>query len=303
MSHENNLFPIGISLKSNEQVDDASPGDGVKILFYNAGAKRKAWVYTTILSLKTYIDILYPTLSRYVTWCKPIQQVVWETWELIDYIKANQVNILCTGHFIWNHGVLMTQLSVIKQELGDQIKIIVGGPNIDVYYNKQFFVEYPFVDYAVYGPGEQAFADILNHLILHNPLDKTTTSNCAWQDQHTGDTVVADYKFVKMLNVSPYLHCKELFSQMVRDLQQNNDVVWLPYILTRGCPYSCTFCDWNSGFDNKVSRRKNTYQEEIDLFHELNIKHINLADANFGQYEEDVEESGVRQQADCVLVQ
>jgi hypothetical protein len=65
--------------------------------------------------------------------------------------------------------------------------------------------------------------------------------------------------------------------------------MWFPYTLTRGCPYSCTFCDWNSGFGNKVSRRKNTYQQEVDLFHKLRIKNVYLADANVGQYEEDVQ--------------
>jgi hypothetical protein len=68
-----------------------------------------------------------------------------------------------------------------------------------------------------------------------------------------------------------------------------NVAEWVPYTLTRGCPYACTFCDWNSGLGNKVSRRKNTYQQEIDLFHKLGVKNIYLSDANVGQYDEDVD--------------
>ena len=69
----------------------------------------------------------------------------------------------------------------------------------------------------------------------------------------------------------------------------NNSPEWIPYTLTRGCPYACTFCDWNSGLGNKVSRRKNTYQQEIDLFQQLGVTNIYLSDANVGQYDEDVE--------------
>jgi hypothetical protein len=38
-----------------------------------------------------------------------------------------------------------------------------------------------------------------------------------------------------------------------------------------------------------VSRRKNTYQQEIDLFQQLGVTNIYLSDANVGQYTEDIE--------------
>jgi hypothetical protein len=141
----------------------------------------------------------------------------------------------------------------------------------------------------VYSAGEQAFADIVDHLITNKPLIAFNTSNCAWKNNNTGKISVADYKFVKMIETSPFVHNKELFSAMVNDAKKKNAPVWLPYTLTRGCPYSCTFCDWNSGLGNKVSRRKNTYQQEIDLFQQLGVTNIYLSDANVGQYDEDID--------------
>lgn len=76
---------------------------------------------------------------------------------------------------------------------------------------------------------------------------------------------------------------------MVKNAAKLKKKLWLAYTVTRGCPYSCTFCDWNSGFDTKVSRRKHTYKEEIDLFQKLKIKEIMWSDANFGQYSEDLD--------------
>ena len=265
----------------------AVPKNKLKILFYHAGG-HTAWLYPAALQLKTYIDLFYQDVADQLEWLIPIQQEVSDE-ELIKHIEQTDTDILCTSHYLWNHTFLTGQLSRIRNKLKHNIKMVAGGPSIDVNNNHEFFEQYPYIDYAVYSAGEQAFADIINHLVTEKPMIAFNTSNCAWKNNSTGKTVVADYKFVKMIETSPFVHNKELFSAMVSDAKKKNAPVWLPYTLTRGCPYSCTFCDWNSGLGNKVSRRKNTYQQEIDLFQQLGVTNIYLSDANVGQYTEDVE--------------
>ncbi len=259
----------------------------IKILFYHAGGST-AWLYPAALQLKTYIDLLYPDLAEKLEWIIPLQQEVTDQ-ELINHITKTGADILCTSHYLWNHSFLINQIKKIKPCLKSTFKIIAGGPSIDVNNNQEFFDQYPDIDYAVYGAGEQAFADIVNHLVFATPLIAFNTSNCAWKNHNTGKPIVADYKFVKMIETSPFVHNQEMFAAMVADTKKKNLPVWLPYTLTRGCPYSCTFCDWNSGLGNKVSRRKNTYQQEIDLFQRVGVTNIYLADANVGQYDEDVD--------------
>ena len=259
----------------------------IRILFYHAG-EHTSWVYPAALHLKTYVDLFYPDAADQIEWLIPLQQQVTDE-ELVRRIKNTNANVLCTSHYLWNHAFLTNQLANIKSQLKSNFKVIAGGPSIDVNNNENFFDQYPRIDYAVYGAGEQAFADIVNHLVTEKPLIAFNTSNCAWKNQFTGQPIVADYKFVKMLDTSPFVHNEAMFEAMVADAKQKNKSVWLPYTLTRGCPYSCTFCDWNSGLGNKVSRRKNTYQQEIDLFQRLGVINIYLADANVGQYDEDVE--------------
>jgi hypothetical protein len=265
----------------------AAPKNKLKILFYHAGG-HTAWLYPAALQLKTYIDLFYQDVADQLEWLIPIQQEVSDD-ELIKHIEQTDTDVLCTSHYLWNHAFLMAQLFRIRNKLKHTTKVVAGGPSIDVNNNHDFFEQYPYIDYAVYSAGEQAFADIVNHLVTKKPLIAFTTSNCAWKNNNTGKTVVADYKFVKMIETSPFVHNKKLFSAMVDDAKKKNAPVWLPYTLTRGCPYSCTFCDWNSGLGNKVSRRKNTYQQEIDLFQQLGVTNIYLSDANVGQYTEDVE--------------
>jgi tRNA A37 methylthiotransferase MiaB len=258
-----------------------------RILLYHAGGAN-SWLYPAVLHLKTYIDITYPEIAKQLEWLVPIQQTMTDD-ELLAYIKQHQPDALCTSHYIWNHEYLINQLGQIRSQLPEHVKVIAGGPSININLDPEFFIKHPYIDYAVYGAGEQAFADIINSLVTDTALIAFNTSNCGWVNYNTGLTIVADYKFVKMISTSPFTHNRELFTEMTRTILERNGALYLPYTLTRGCPYSCTFCDWNSGLGNKISRRKNTYREEIDLFHELEIKQIYLSDANVGQYDEDVD--------------
>ena len=259
----------------------------LKILFYHAGG-HTAWLYPAALQLKKYIDLFYQDIADQLEWLIPVQQEVSDE-ELIKHLEQTDTDILCTSHYLWNHAFLTSQLSRVRNKLKHTIKVVAGGPSVDINNNHNFFDQHPYIDYAVYSAGEQAFADIVDHLVTKKPLIAFNTSNCGWKNHNTGKTVVADYKFVKMIETSPFVHNAELFGHMVADAKKKDAPVWLPYTLTRGCPYSCTFCDWNSGLGNKVSRRKNTYQQEIDLFQQLGVTNIYLSDANVGQYDEDVE--------------
>lgn len=263
----------------------------LKVFFYHAGdlLSKTFFLSVTDLYLKTHLDISYPDVATQVEWLTPSQHIMSDD-ELVNFCNEADVDLLCTGHYIWNDSALKAQLARIKPLLNPKILIVSGGPQLDVNVDSEFFNKYPFIDYAIYGPGEVAFSDLICSIINKKKLIAFNTSNIAWQDKITKKTVVADYKYVPQSKISPYLYNEEFFTKMVKkETDAGTRSIFLPYELTRGCPYSCTFCDWNSGFGNKVSRRKETYKEEIDLFQKLNITHIYLADANVGQYQEDVD--------------
>jgi len=258
-----------------------------KLLFYYSVAEGHSTIYigTAHLYLKTYLDINKPESGKKLEWLIP-QQTALSDQKLIDLCHSYDIDYLCTSHYIWNHSELLEQLARIRSQLRPNIKIIAGGPSISSNVDKDFFVKYPFFDYAVYGPGERAFSDLMESLVEGKKIVSAFTSNLSWEDD--GKVHVAPYQYVKMLPVSPFLHNRDLFKQMILRERRAGKAVILPYDLVRGCPYSCTFCDWNSGLSNKVSRRKNTFEDEIDLFQELGIDIVYLSDANVGQYEEDI---------------
>jgi radical SAM superfamily enzyme YgiQ (UPF0313 family) len=267
------------------------------ILFYHANYISKytftsdesvLYLSTSSLYLKTHFELNHSDIADQVNWMLPIQKRLGDE-ELIDICNQNQVDFLCTSHYIWNHEFLRAQLNRIKKKLPNNCKIVVGGPSIDVHIEKDFFDKNSYADYAIYGPGEHAFAELLTHTLKNKKIIPFNVSNLSWYDTDTKQQIITDYKYVPQSKISPFLFNKDFFTRMVNYELEEKITICLPYSLTRGCPYSCTFCDWNSGLSNKVSRRKNTFKEEIDLFQNLKIKSLFLADANFGQYNEDIE--------------
>ena len=267
----------------------------VKVLFYHANyitqdslSGNSLYLSLASLYLKTYIELNLPDTSNQIEWITPVQNRLTDQ-ELIDLCNKYQPDLLCTGHYIWNHEFLKTQLLTVKKKLPTNCKIVVGGPSVDVNINSNFFKQNPYADFAVYGPGEAAFADLIAHIIDNKKIIAFNVSNLAWYDSIKQNQTIADYKYVSQSKISPFLFNKDYFAKMVKHELDKGLTLSLPYELTRGCPYSCTFCDWNSGLSNKVSRRKKSYREEIDLFQSLKIKNLFLSDANFGQYDEDIE--------------
>lgn len=237
--------------------------------------------------LKTHLEVNRPEIAEQVEWLPPIQLEKTNE-ELIEIINKEKPDLFCTGHYIWNHDNIIKQLEYIKPYIPTTTKIVVGGPHIDVSQRLDFFQKHPFVDYAVYASGENAFMDLLTSLVTGKKLIAFNTSNIAWYDYDRDKQIVAEWKYVPQTKISPYLYNREFFSAIIKDIFAQGYQISMPYELTRGCPYACTFCDWNSGFSNKTTRRKGSYEDEIDLFHELGIKNILLSDANVGQYEEDI---------------
>jgi len=269
----------------------------MKILFYFNSTTLPDTIYkganTYIgivnLYLKTYIEKNYFDLAPKLEWALPIQVTLSDD-DLVEYIEKEDPDMLCVSYYIWNRTILSQQLKRIKPRISKDILIVAGGPELDVNVNPDFFKEYYFLDYAVYGPGEQAFAQLCECIVEGKEPNPFEMSNIAWHDKSKDETMLAGFKYVPQSKVSPFLENKEVFAEMVKDLRTQDIGIVLTYELTRGCPYSCTFCDWNSGLTNKTTRRKGTWEQEMEMFvDEMGINQFYLADANVGQYQEDLD--------------
>ena len=206
--------------------------------------------------------------------------------DIVDTIIDEGTNILCLSVYLWNFESLMKVAREAK-EINPKLCVIVGGPECHANTESNWFHKYDFVDFAVYGDGESSFCKLLDWMIDSKDISLNSIPNLITPDHMNPHEIL---KFNQYESYSPYLDLSDEFLFDYKSFKDtvNGDFVYLPYERTRGCMYSCAFCDWQSGLHYKVNRRINDYKLEIDFFAENQIRSMHI-DANVGMFKEDVE--------------
>lgn len=160
--------------------------------------------------------------------------------------------------YAWNRSYTLAIAEAIKQQWPECL-LIFGGPEVSA-----AWLRYDFADCLVLGEGEIAFTDILR---LVNQGNKP-------------ESIVKTERMPSLDDVpSPYV--AGVFDKLIED---NPDLTWCAAIETnRGCPYSCTFCDWGGLTQSKIKKFKlERIIEEIKWLRERKISVLYITDANFG---------------------
>lgn len=258
----------------------------VNISFDASSAYHHAAINPNYFILKTYYKIKRPENYNKIQWTKPIVFDQLTKSEFVNRILDEKIDILCFSLYVWNSNYSLKLMKAVREQCPN-IKIIIGGPDIYANIDPDYFSKYPFVDYAVYGNGEDAFKEIIDSIIENRPLSDDTV-NVVTPDRKYQHKVFDDPEFKK---ISPYLESKEEVIDQVEFLLNQGfkrEEISIRYERSRGCPYKCTFCDWNSGLHNKVKRKTNDWKEELDFLMSFRTK-IRTTDANWGLYAEDLE--------------
>jgi hypothetical protein len=210
-----------------------------------------------------------------------------------DSLERDSVDILAVSVYVWNKVQFNVVCEAIKKRLPNII-IVAGGPELDAHKNKDFFKNYPWYDYVIYGDGEKAFTHLLDKLAgfdveLINVVsnDGTIYPHEVFNDKST-------------LKESPYLKYKDEIKTVLYDFRNkyiqkfgrkpSMVAIWET---TKGCPYTCTFCDWSSGLHNKVrfwgnkievvnNAARPVYEKELDFFTEVKFEVVQWSNPNVG---------------------
>ncbi len=157
---------------------------------------------------------------------------------------------------IWNHQLSLAVAKLIKERYPSCI-IVFGGPQITE-------SDRSYCDYIIKEEGEKKFVRLLADL-LHEPFDVSAHN-------------LGNYP-------SPYtLGLYERYSKDYPDMKFQAIVE-----TNRGCPFTCSFCFWGQGFEEKKVRHHDLYhvEEEAEWIGRNKIPYIFMADANFGMFERD----------------
>ncbi|PIQ23895.1 hypothetical protein COW36_11490 [bacterium (Candidatus Blackallbacteria) CG17_big_fil_post_rev_8_21_14_2_50_48_46] len=197
--------------------------------------------------------------------------------------RLKDLQIVGFSVYVWNIRRSLALAQMLKLQ-NPQVLILFGGPQIPDQ-AETFLRENPWVDLCCHGPGEAAFTQILENYSIQNWQNIPGLSylddrgNYIYQPPAPRQRSLADIP-------SPY-H-SEVFLPLLRAYPH---LRWIaPWETNRGCPFSCSFCDWGSATASKISQfDQEMLYRDLEWFGNHQIDMIFCCDANFGILKRDLE--------------
>ena len=257
------------------------------------GQERKGtwWVNPAMLYLKMYYDKNSKFADR-VEWhqiypCMFSESVV----EYPKQIIENKTDILCIGLYTWTTQSMEDIILEIKEALPNII-ILVGGPEVAVHNEVEWLLDRPWIDYCVYGDGQEPLTKLLDCIVEGTTPKKDEITNTAWVDDEHGLVVTPNkiFKNDEFYSRGPWWHGRKFVREWIKYAKENGYGLQVSTETSRACPYRCSFCDWNSGLHNKVSKWSlMSSLKDFAFLGKAGVQSFRMGDANFGQWEQDLD--------------
>jgi len=201
--------------------------------------------------------------------------------EAVEQLEG--VDIVLFSAYVWNFRISLEVASKLKAKCPETV-IVFGGPQVPDRAEK-FLLDNPHIDLACHGEGEQIIVNILENLGA-----KTWSDIPGISFIDASGAFVTNPKGARLDDLSavpsPYLN--GMFEQL---MEANPQETWIVLWETnRGCPFSCTFCDWGSAVQSKLHPHDlQRLYSEVDWFALNHIEFVFCCDANFGILPRDIE--------------
>ncbi len=213
--------------------------------------------------------------------------------KLEPILKSHQYDVVCLQVFTFHIPVALEYIKIINRIL-PPARIILGGPHPSAD-PENIFSLFPQIDWAFIGEAEIGLPKLLEFIALNNPVSESLNDipGLIWR---RSDKVI----------VNQQVFCVDIdqFGMPAWDLIRPDTYPFAPHggffknypiapiIISRGCPFSCTYCSGRI-----VSGRRIRYRsvvkviEEIKLlYHKYGIREIHIEDDNFTHNHELVKE-------------
>jgi putative methyltransferase len=191
-------------------------------------------------------------------------------------------SVVAITFYGWHKNASLRLAEATKQ-LYPNCRIILGGPSVPSRPERidEFMNSHSYVDYLVHGEGEATFAALLKALDDSRDVFAVEGITFRCPDVAAGYMTTTPRSQISDLNViqSPF------FNGFFDDIMERygDRLTGAVFETNRGCPFSCTFCDWGSATMSKVRRFDlDRVLDEIEWIGRNKFFYLYCADANFG---------------------
>jgi radical SAM superfamily enzyme YgiQ (UPF0313 family) len=195
-------------------------------------------------------------------------------------------DVVAFSAYVWNVELSLAIAREVKRRRPETL-IVFGGPQVpDLAARAQaFLTDNPCVDVLCHGEGEAVFTALLDRA---RARDFSDVPGVSFLDADGHLETHAKAPRIKDLETIPSPFTCGAFDDLFSALPDHRWVmIWET---NRGCPFSCSFCDWGSATASKIFRfSEERLASEIEWMAERRIGFVFCADANFGALKRDLE--------------
>ncbi len=265
----------------NKKVNFLSDGRKIKLgmVQINNSFSNQNYLPYSLGCLQTYAQTNVPNIDRF-EFSLPIYSRIPVKDAASTLLNSDMIFF---STYVWNIKISLEIAQKIKQSRPEVI-MVFGGPQIPERI-EDFLLRHRCIDIACHGEGEQVFASILENCESGN-WDKVPSISYI----NNAGKLIQTPKIPRILDLaripSPFL--MGTFEPL---MNSNSREEWIVMWETnRGCPFSCTFCDWGSATASKVYRfDMERLFKDIDWFTQHKIEFVFCCDANFGIFPRDLD--------------
>lgn len=192
-------------------------------------------------------------------------------------------DIYLFSSYIWNYEII-DELAKYVKSINPKALCVLGGPQIGTN-DPDFLNQRTFYDFILLAtkPGEIFVENLLDDFIESD--GNPDYNNISWELRSTKNCsqLMPDYSIYQ----DHFDFLKE-----TRDYVRKENLEPFAIIeTTRGCPYSCSYCEWGGGIGSKVYKKPiEIVKQDILALKEAGFRDVYLTDANFGAFlERDLE--------------
>ena len=212
-------------------------------------------------------------------WAPPIWKM-----EPVDAIvsRIDRPDVLCGSCYVWNHNHHCEVARRVKAQ-HPACRVIFGGPHVPID-DPDYFRAHPYVDVLVRHEGELPLEQLLLR-VLDGAPDLVDIPGIAFNEKGRFVKNDGNPRLPRNLPIpSPYL--SGLFDDFIAESGAKAIALWET---NRGCPHSCSFCDWGVRTMNQLRLHDaDKVVAEIGYMAVRQVEDIYVTDCNFGLFKRDL---------------